>query len=159
MIELLFKRISHGSSIKIAGFELGERLKDFDVALPDNKTNTLNPNGDERETERTKIYEETKGIFLTHILMPRKESNDNYNIFIYLIRHNIDNFDDVDYVEFFFGHMWGNRIFSEKQKNGYIGISTYAYNPFLCTCKIIFKDKKIVTVHRYIDFEMINILK
>ena len=58
------------------------------------------------------------------------------------------------YAEFFLGHMWGNRVFRETPHDGMIGMSTYAYSPFLCICRVHLRDGSVVKLDRYIDFEM-----
>jgi len=73
---------------------------------------------------------------------------------VYLIRHKSNNFEDVSYAEFFFGHYWGNEVFREEPRDGLIGVSTSAYGPFLCTCRVAFKDGHSADLNRYIDFEM-----
>jgi hypothetical protein len=87
-------------------------------------------------------------------MSPSKKNNQQFEIYIYLIRHKLDNFADIEYAEFFLGHMWDNRIFKEYENNGIIGIATSAYAPFLCTCEIKFRDGSSVFIERYIDFEM-----
>lgn len=110
-----------------------------------------------KEEYRTKIYAKNKGLFLTHLIYPTRKSGQQFEIYIYLIRHKLDNFSDVEKVEFFFGHMWGNRVYTEKPKNRIIGISTSAYAPFLCTCSVKFKNGEEIVLDRYIDFEISKI--
>jgi hypothetical protein len=87
-----------------------------------------------------------------------------FDIAIYLLSHQPETSDsynlrDVDHVEFFFGPKWGNKIFDITNNGGLIGISISAYGPFLCTCRVTFKDKKQICLSRYIDFEMESVLK
>jgi hypothetical protein len=91
------------------------------------------------------------------LIYPTRKSGQLFEIYIYLIRHKLDNFSDIEEVEFFFGHMWGNRIYTEKPKKGIIGISTSAYAPFLCTCSVKFKNGEEIILDRYIDFEISKI--
>lgn len=77
-----------------------------------------------------------------------------FEVFIYLVKHKTSGLSDIDHADFFFGHMWGNKVYSEKIKNGLIGVSTSAYGPFLCTCRVHMKNGDVVRVNRYIDFEM-----
>lgn len=106
-------------------------------------------------TERRKeIYDDNRGIFITHIIKPSKKEGQLYDVFIYLIRHKSDDFSDVRYAEFFLGPYWGNKVFPAKEENkGFIGISTSAYGTMLCTCKVTFEDFYQIEIHRYIDFE------
>jgi len=154
IINLLIDRVKKGSSIKVGPVEIGEELKNLTYAKQGSGEIKAEAKGKEREKHRTNIYSENKGLFLTHIISPSKKIGQKYDIFIYLIRHKSTDFNDIDYAEFFFGHMWGNEVFKESLKNGIIGISTSAYAPFLCTCCVKFKDGSEIELNRYIDFEM-----
>lgn len=158
----LTDRINKGSSLRIGDFELGEKFQSVGYA-PQTRIK-LGSSGDERERHRVNIYEQNRGLFLTHILISSKRKEYNYDIFIYLTRHNPKNYTeknflDIAYVEFFFGHMWGNEIFKVETKKGIVGISTSAYAPFLCTCIIKMKDESKIELYRYIDFESGNNLR
>ncbi len=159
VIKTLILRIKKGSSIKAGPIEIGEELKGMQYAnqtesSPEVKTGS---DGQQRENHRKKIYEKNKGLFLTHLIYPSIKSGQKFDIYIYLIRHKSDDLSDIDKAEFFFGHMWGNKVFSEKTRKGIIGISTSAYSPFLCTCLVRFKNGDEVQLDRYIDFEISKI--
>lgn len=152
-------RIAKGSSVKAGPIEIGEDLRSLEYMSPieDNiKTKEENSNKPDCEwvTERTDIYQKQRGVFLTHVISPSRKYGQKYDIFIYLYRHKTKDLSDINHAEFFFGHMWGDRVFKEKEKNGIIGVSTSAYGPFLCTCRVHFKDGTIIRLNRYIDFEM-----
>jgi hypothetical protein len=154
-------RIKRGSSFRIGNVELGENFQ-F-AGYPIEEGIKPGSDGDDREKHRTNIYEQNRGLFLTHVISPSKRKEYKYNIYIYLIRHkpsnyNEINFLDIAYAEFFFGHMWGNEVFKVVAKKGIIGISTSAYAPFLCTCIIKMKDESEIELYRYIDFEAGNTL-
>lgn len=109
--------------------------------------------------------ERIMGFFLAHVLAPGDAEPHGYKVFIYLVRHKSndghkpEDLSDVARAEFFLGRMWGSRIFSEIPKeDGMIGMSTYAYAPFLCLCRVHMKDGGIVILNRYIDFEMGDML-
>jgi hypothetical protein len=150
-----------GSFIKLWGFEFGEKLLSLEhINLPkdsiDPNKAKSDSNGVEREKHREKIYENNHGLFLTHILAP-SDKNGYRDIYIYLIRHNPQNkeeeqFLDIDNAEFFFGHMWNNKIFKTEPRKGIVGISTSAYAPFLCTCFVKLKSGVEIELYRYIDF-------
>jgi len=154
IIELSIKRIKNGSAFKAGPFEVGENLEKLDY-VPQNQSICAAADED-REKHRISIYEENKGLFLTHIIQPSKDDGQVFDIFIYLIRHKSDDFSDIKKGEFFFGHMWGNQIFEEKFKHGILGIKTSAYAPFLCTCFVTMKDGTVLKLNRYIDFERKN---
>ena len=152
----LLVRIKKGSSIKAGPIEIGEELKNMEYAKQTDANSIMlsGADGQKREEHRTKIYEKNKGLFLTHLIYPSGKSEQRFEIYIYLIRHKLDNFSDIEKAEFFFGHMWSNNVFTEKSKNGIIGISTSAYAPFLCTCCVKFNNGDEVHLDRYIDFEI-----
>lgn len=109
---------------------------------------------DDWASERNKIYENSRGYFIAHVLEPSRKEGQKYDIFIYLIRHKSKDYSDVEKAEFFFGHYWGNKIFVASKAGDYIGVRTSAYGPFLTLCRITFKDGTKVTINKYIDFEM-----
>jgi hypothetical protein len=161
IVSTLIDRIKKGSSIKAGPLEIGAELRGMAYAeqtSSDSKVST-GSDGDLRENHRIKIYERNKGLFLTHIIVPSDKVGQLYDIFIYLTRHKSIDFSDIEKAEFFFGHMWGNQVFTERQKNGIIGISTSAYAPFLCTCCVRLKNGDEIQLDRYIDFEMKKIYK
>jgi len=148
------RRIETGSSFKAGPVELGSDIKSLAYAPQNDISDTSSPEESGWATERTEIYQNNRGMFLTHIISPSDIPGQKYDVFIYLIRHKTTDFVDVEKAEFFFGHMWGNRVFEEPEKNGMIGVSTSAYGPFLCTCRVHFKDGSHIKLNRYIDFEM-----
>lgn len=107
----------------------------------------------EWNTLRNGIYSENRGVFLAHVIEPSKKPKQEFDAYIYLIRHDSDDLSDVRFAEFFLGKYWGNRVFQAILQNGFVGISTSAYGTFLCTCKVTFTDGYSVLIHRYIDFE------
>ncbi|WP_428737230.1 pYEATS domain-containing protein [Sulfurimonas sp.] len=114
---------------------------------------------EQRAVEREKIYEDCRGYFLAHIVEPSNKDGQEFDIFIYIIRHKSTHFTDIDKAKFFFGSYWGNKIYEGTKTEDYIGVRTSAYGPFLCTCKISFKNNESITISRYIDFEMGNFVK
>jgi hypothetical protein len=102
---------------------------------------------------RQGIYDDHRGVFLTHVAKPSKQPDQVCDIYIYLIRHKSVDFSDVKLAEFFLGPYWGNTVFPVAEQNGVIGISTAAFGTFLCICRVTFKDGKQVFLERYIDFE------
>ncbi|MCU7918903.1 MAG: hypothetical protein KZQ99_08450 [Candidatus Thiodiazotropha sp. (ex Dulcina madagascariensis)] len=146
------KRVSSGSLFKVGPVELGEDLKALEKVNP-----SAAPKAAQEvdwSKERNGIYQENCGIFLAHVIEPSEEKGQIYDIFIYLVRHKSEFFDDLEYAEFFLGEYWGNKVYRETQKNGMIGITTSAYGPFLCTCRVKMRNGKEIRLNRYIDFEM-----
>jgi len=153
LLENIINRMKKGSSIKIGPVELGEDLKNLQSTAILQNNITAGSNGVEREKHRMELYKKNKDLFLTHIFLPSKIDG-FYDIFIYLIRHKSKDLSNIKYVEFFFGHMWGNKVFKIENDKKLIGITTSAYAPFLCTCLVKFKDDTEIELNRYIDFEM-----
>jgi len=108
---------------------------------------------------RDDIYKRSHNYFLAYVLEPSPLKTQKYDIFIYLILHKDYGYEnyrygDIERVEFFFGHYWGNKIYVGSQSGQYIGVRTSAYGPFLALCKITFKNGESIFVDKYIDFEM-----
>jgi hypothetical protein len=151
-IEVVQSRIEHGSSFKAGPLELGEDLKALEH-VPQSRTPASSAPNDWAQ-ERDAIYKRTHGIFLAHVIEPSRDPEQRYDIFIYLVGHKGRTLGDVESAEFFLGSYWGNEVFRETRKDGLIGMSTTAYGPFLCTCRVTLKDGTRIDLNRYIDFEM-----
>jgi hypothetical protein len=108
---------------------------------------------DEWNARRNAVYEQTRRIFITHFLRPSKKPGQQFDVFIYLLRHKSSDFSDVRVAEFFLGPYWENRVFPAVEQDGFIGIRTAAYGTFLCICRVAFTDGTHVFLERYIDFE------
>lgn len=108
---------------------------------------------DEWNARRNGIYEQHRNIFLTHVIRPSQKPGQQFDVFIYLIRHKSTDFSDVRVAEFFLGPYWQNRVFPAVERDGFIGISTAAYGAFLCICRLAFTDGHHLFLERYIDFE------
>lgn len=109
---------------------------------------------DEWNGRRNAIYADNRNLFLTHVIRPSSKAGQNFDVFIYLIRHRSDNFSDIRVAEFFLGPYWENKVFPAVEQSGFIGISTSAYGTFLCVCRVTFTDGEHLYLERYIDFEM-----
>lgn len=139
------------------------------ISLPVKATGLVSEAPDERRELSTeeqdhkdrlgKTYIDSRGIFLAHAITPSKVKGQKLDVFIYLIRGGFEDIPDVDSAEFFLGYYWNDQIFNVKNEGGYIGISTSAYAPFLCTCRINFKDGSKAYLNRYIDFEMERVFR
>lgn len=102
---------------------------------------------------RNKIYADTRGVFIAHVIEPSARPNQKFDVFIYLVRHGAPDLSDIRFAEFFMGKYWGNQVFPAVLTNGFIGISTSAYGTFVCVCKVTFADGEAIMIDRYIDFE------
>jgi len=165
-LEAVRVRIEKGSSFKAGPVELGQDLKGLErvasaSSVPsDIKVTRELATDDKWNTERDGIKKECRGIFLGHVLEPSKQPGQKYDIFIFLVRDKSTDFSDVAYAEFFFGRYWDNHVFRETEKQGKIGVATSAYGPFLCICRVTFKDGgQQAHLYRYIDFEMARLFR
>lgn len=131
----------------IAGIGL-ESMPEGNVPIADH--------GHPNNVVRRAIYARNRDIFLAHVIRPSTKPGQKFDVFIYLVRHQYDQFSDVQRADFFLGPYWNNEIFSAYQKNGFIGIATSAYGTFLCTCRVLFGDGYSVELERYIDFEALR---
>ena len=167
LLKAIVSRVERGSSLKAWSFELGalEELKRVEPNAPADASilNETVVDIDIRSLNRQEIYSENRNLFIAHVYTPSKYPQQKFDIFIYLIRHSPDdNFpsdlSDVVKAEFFFGRYWGNHIFEANRVGNRLGVSTSAYGAFLCTCLVTFTDGYQAMLHRYIDFEMANVL-
>jgi len=128
-----------------------------DIDLPDIGIESLHSpvteTPDEWNVQRNLIYENNRGIFIAHVISPSATPNQEFDVFIYLVRHGEPDLSDIRFAEFFFGKYWGNRVFPAVSNNGFIGVRASAYGTFLCLCKVTFTDGTEVIIDRYIDFE------
>lgn len=112
--------------------------------------------------ERENTYSSKRFVFLAHVITPCKSAgrSNYYDVFIYLVGHRREggggreNLDDVLETKFYFGPHWGDKVFDGSRVNGRIGVKTSAYGSFLCVCHVTFIDGDVVTLYRYVDFEM-----
>lgn len=114
---------------------------------------------DDWASTRTEIYAQNHGFFIAHVLEPSRSEGQEYDIFIYLIRHKSKEYNDVEKAEFFFGQYWHNKVYIGSKVGDLIGVKTSAYGPFLALCRITFKDGSAVMLSKYIDFEMGFVVK
>ncbi len=112
---------------------------------------------------RKEIYARTSNIVLTHEYQRSKSVGQEFDVFIYLVRHTRDSvhppsggLNEVDFVEFYFGSAWDKRVFRVANTGSKpIGLRTQAYGTFLALCRVHFKgERQPEVIYRYIDFEM-----
>jgi hypothetical protein len=108
---------------------------------------------------RNGVKTANRNVFLTHIIKPSTEPGQLFDVFLYLLRQDTEVFSDIAFAEFFFGKYWENKVFPAAEENGFIGISTSAYGPFLAICRVTFQDGGEVYLERYIDFEMRHVVE
>jgi hypothetical protein len=104
---------------------------------------------------RNGIKKESRNVYLAHIIKPSAIRGQRFDVFVFLVGAKDADLTQVERAQFFLGRHWGNRIFDVPNRDGSaIGLSTSAYGPVLCVCRIIFQDGHEATVSRYLDFEM-----
>jgi prokaryotic YEATS domain len=105
---------------------------------------------------RKSLYNQTRRVFLVHVIQPSQAKDQTYDVFIYLFqhKHGARNLMGVERAEFYLGPYWGDRVFPAENTGEPIGIRTSAYGSALCVCRVTFTDGYQVLLHRYIDLEM-----
>lgn len=157
LAEAIRKRVERGSALKAGPFELGGDLQKMDDIGA--KTNSAPIAETSWEEERNAMYQDSRGLFLSHVLSPSDDPEQEFDIFVFLVRHKQKGFADLEYAEFFLGQHWGNKVFREQAVDDTLGIRVSAYGPFLCVCKLTFHDGHKATITRYVDFEMGKMMK
>jgi hypothetical protein len=105
------------------------------------------------EAIRHSRKDQSRGIYLAHVLRPSNLPKQKYDVFIFLSRPKMPELTEVRHAEFYFGRYWGHRVFTVQHREK-IGVATSAYGPFLAVCKITFTDGREAWVDRFVDFEM-----
>jgi hypothetical protein len=112
-----------------------------------------------REVERKKYYDQARRVMLVHKLFPPTEEGERYDILIYAVPTWKSSLTGVARVEYYFGdYGWKKKIFTASDRSRGFPVLTAAYAPFLCTAEVFFTDGASVMLHRYIDFEMGNLV-
>ena len=158
-------RIEKGSPLKAGPIEIGQDLSALAYVQKDETRINAKPvsvNGRspaEWSALRNDLYQNHRNIFLAHVIQPAGGPGRQFDVYIYLVRHQSQNFSDVEYAEFFFGRHWGNQVIQRRERNGLIGVATSASGPFLCTCRVVFQDGAKIDLYRYVDFEMSRVFE
>jgi hypothetical protein len=132
--------------------KVGPRIPVRDIGLESLRGPVIE-SPDEWNARRNDVYQRNRGVFLTHVIRPSSVEDQEFDVFIYLIRHKAEDLKDIRLAEFFLGPYWQNKVFPAVEQNGFIGIATAAYGTFLCVCRVTFNDGGVVYLERYIDFE------
>jgi len=115
---------------------------------------------DDWNNQRVEIYKNNNNVFLAHTLRPSAKPGQTYDIAIYLIPHHSNDpkyyregLEDIVGADFYMGPQFGSRVIRVRNNGGRIGIVTSAFGPFLCICRVQFRDGTRTMLQRYIDFE------
>jgi hypothetical protein len=156
LLSSLIWRVRCGSPVKLGTFEFGATYvsPNGDISKAAGSLETLQDKDGLRSNDRNQRYKTNRGLFIVHRLAISKEPKQLYDIEIYLIPHKDATLACVQYVDYYFGHYWGDKIFRSHDRARGFSISTSAYGPFVATAKVFFSDDQSCVVSRYIDFEM-----
>jgi|ERR1700736_309803 len=130
---------------------------------PQHQSTKSEPPPTQWQHKRAEEYARTNGFMLAHVYRPSTKSNQVFDIFIFVVRHQKGTstppkrkFTEIEKAEFFFGESWGNEVFTAPNTGGVIGVRTHAWGTFLASCRITFKDasKAPIILYRYVDFSM-----
>jgi hypothetical protein len=156
LLASLERRLSHGASLRLGPVEVGaiHVTPGRDISEHHSAMGVFRDPDGTREAERKRYYAEVRGIMLVHKLFRSREPGQLYDALLYVIPHASASLAAVARVEYFFGHMWGHRVFPSTDRSRGFPVVTSAYGPFLCSAKVHFTDGTIATLFRYIDFEM-----
>ncbi len=163
VLDAVLGRLRQGASVKFGSIEVGavnalpRALEKMDKAQ---QSRIWRQDADKRRgNERSQYYERTRRVMLVHKLFPSTEAGETYDIFIYTIPAKDGTLSGVQRVEYFFGgYDWQYRVFTASDRSRGFPILTAAYGPFLCTAEVFFSDGNSIMLHRYIDFEMGNVV-
>lgn len=149
-------RIRTGSSFKIAAFEIGQSnyISRNDINKSSGAIQVREDKNDRRFKQREQYYVPNRNIQLVHKIAPSAHPNMLYDILVYVVPHYDGSLLGVHHVEYYFGRSWDNSIFTSIDRARNFAVATSAYGPVMCTAEIHFTDGEVVTISRFIDFEM-----
>ncbi len=153
-INSLLNRLKHGANVKIGSFELQGLKVTGGNEINEDYFEVTNDVGELRYKERDAIYKTQRGVMVVHKIFKSQKHGQIYDVLIYLIPHIGSNLIQVTSVDYYFGKMWGGKVFNTRERSNGFAIATSAYGPFLCSAKINFNDGSNKTIFRYVDFEM-----
>ncbi len=152
LLVVLDWRLRSGGNVKFGSIEIGAIRAE--PGAPVDTAHGQRLDDGERDQERSEYYASSRGIMLVHRIFRSNAADQLYDTLIYCVPHGGATLATVKCVEFYLGHMWGNRIFTSGDRSRGFPVLTSAYGPFLCTARLIFNDNTVVVLHRYVDFEM-----
>jgi len=149
-------RIRTGSSVKLASFEIGQSnyISRTDINKSGSAIKIHVDKNDQRYKQREQYYLPNRNIQLVHKIAPSIHPDQLYDILVYVIPNYDGSLLGVQKVEYYFGRSWKNSIFTSIDRARNFAVATSAYGPVMCTAEIYFADGEVVTIGRFIDFEM-----
>jgi hypothetical protein len=170
LLGLRFTRIKAGGieleqlakGLKEASPETAAENDDVPDALPDEALTRdeapkpmAEQTADELNAERSEIYRQHHGYFLSHVLGRPTRAGQQYRTAIFLVGHRTPvNRDTVEKATFFLGQKWGSRpVEGSWSDRGDLGIVTEAFEPFLVVCEVTLKKTGArFRIDHYVDF-------
>lgn len=149
IFESIAIRIRRGAAVQFGQFKLDEfRVSNVTPTAVGEIRSFVDEN---RERNRSRIYEKTNGTFLAVRLLPSEEKKQIYDCLIYVVRHK-GKISQISRVEYYLGHAWGHQVFTSRAFDKRFMIVVSAYGPFLCLARVFFKDGQEIETWRYVDF-------
>ena len=156
LLQNMVWRIRTGSSVKLASFEIGQSnyISRTDINKSGGAIQIDLDQKDRRFKQREQYYKPNRNIQLVHKIAPSTHPDQLYDILVYVVPQHDGTLLGVQRVEYYFGRSWNNSIFTAIDRARNFAIATSAYGPMMCTAEIHFTDGEVVTIGRFIDFEM-----
>ena len=158
LVRTLSRRIRLGAGVKLGAIEIGQAyVEPGGGTVKGGSIREVRKDADgRRHQDREKYYQPNRLLMLVHRIAPSEHPKQLYDILLYLVPHPTSDatLSAVKKVEYYFGKSWGSSIFTSYDRANGFAISTSAYGPFVCTAEIPCSDGEVVTVARYVDFEM-----
>lgn len=158
LLQLLHRRLRLGAGLKLEVLEIGQAyVEPGQGTVSGGLIRAVRKDADgHRHAQREQYYQPNRLIMLVHRIVASDKPGQLDDILIYLLPHPTTDATliGVKKVEYYFGKSWGQSIFTSEDRARGFAIATSAYGPFMCTAEIHFTDGEVVTVGRYIDFEM-----
>lgn len=159
ILQIVMARLQQGGSVKLGSIEIGAVIAIPARMQKAEESRTVRADNGTRRAEREHYYERARRVMLVHRLSPSTEEGQLYDILIYVVPALGGSIAGVAQVEYYFGgHGWQHRIFTASDRSRGFPVLTAAYGPFLCTAEAVFTDGTSVLLHRFIDFEMGNLV-
>lgn len=157
LLGLLIRRLRLGAGLKVGSFEIGHAYVAPGTTATTSAIHDVQPDaGERRHRQREQYYVPNRQLMLVHRIAPSAKPDQLYDVVLYLVPHPTSDATlvSVKKVAYYFGKSWGRSIFTSADRARSFAIATSAYGPFMCTAEIHFSDGEVVTVARYVDFEM-----
>lgn len=108
------------------------------------------------ETERIRLYEHFKGVFLVHRWLPSVYPGQKADIVIHLVQHNEGPLTEglIETVDYYLGPKFPGSPYHKTNTEENFALHISAYAPMLCLAKVNLKNGDAITIYRYCDFPL-----